>query len=212
MTPCELDGRQYLVTEFVDGGTLRDWIRAGPRPWQDVVELVIGVADGLATAHDAGILHRDIKPENILVTKTGYAKLAYFGLAKLCESPSLSSNAVTVTRTDQGGLWVADVETGRRQRLVPDFELTHYSISGDGQRVVFVAVDEQGRRRCGSHRWTDERRRNNSQRWMRRRRSSARQGRDLRRLAGLLRQRCVGRSCAGSSLAGDARADAPGLV
>jgi serine/threonine protein kinase len=98
----ELDGRQYLVTEFVDGGTLRDWIKASPRPWQDVVELVIGLADGLATAHDAGILHRDIKPENILITKTGYAKLGDFGLAKLCESPSLVSDAVTETRTRAG--------------------------------------------------------------------------------------------------------------
>jgi serine/threonine-protein kinase len=78
----ELDGRSYLVAELVDGGTLRDWITVSPRRWQDVVEMIIGVADGLATAHDAGILHRDIKPENILITKSGYAKLADFGLAK----------------------------------------------------------------------------------------------------------------------------------
>ncbi len=45
-----------------------------------------GVADGLATAHQAGILHRDIKPDNILIAKNGYAKLADFGLAKLAES------------------------------------------------------------------------------------------------------------------------------
>ena len=98
----EIDGRQYLVTELVDGGTLRDWSKASVRSWQDVVELVIGVADGLATAHDAGILHRDIKPENILITKTGYAKLADFGLAKLRESPSLVANAVTETGTRAG--------------------------------------------------------------------------------------------------------------
>jgi serine/threonine protein kinase len=98
----EFDGRQYLVTELVDGGTLRDWMKAGPRPWQDVVEMVIGLADGLATAHDAGILHRDIKPENILITKTGYAKLADFGLAKLRESSSLVGDAITETRTRTG--------------------------------------------------------------------------------------------------------------
>lgn len=46
---------------------------------------------------------------------------------------------------NQGALWVTDTETGQRQRLLPDFELTHYSISADGQRMVFVAVDEQGR-------------------------------------------------------------------
>ena len=98
----EFDGRQYLVTELVDGGTLRDWIKASPRSWQDVVELVIGLADGLATAHEAGILHRDVKPENILITKTGYAKLADFGLAKLRESPSLAADAPTEMRTRPG--------------------------------------------------------------------------------------------------------------
>ena len=79
----EIEGRQYLVTEFVDRGTLRDWVRAEARSWREIVELLTGVADGLATAHQAGILHRDIKPENILVTSSGYAKLADFGLAKL---------------------------------------------------------------------------------------------------------------------------------
>lgn len=78
----ELDGRQYLVTEFVDGGTLRDWMRAANRDWRETIELLTGVADGLAAAHRAGILHRDIKPENILITQSGYAKLADFGLAK----------------------------------------------------------------------------------------------------------------------------------
>jgi eukaryotic-like serine/threonine-protein kinase len=61
----EFEGRQYLVTEFVDGGTLSDWARAEARTWRHVVELLIGVADGLAAAHAAGILHRDIKPANI---------------------------------------------------------------------------------------------------------------------------------------------------
>ncbi len=80
----EADGRQYLVTELVEGGTLRDWAQQ-PHGWRDTVELLLGVADGLAAAHEAGILHRDIKPENILITRGGYAKLADFGLAKLQE-------------------------------------------------------------------------------------------------------------------------------
>jgi eukaryotic-like serine/threonine-protein kinase len=79
----ELEERQYLVTEWVDGGTLRSWAAAEKRSWRQIIDLLVGVADGLATAHEAGIIHRDIKPENILIAKNGYAKLADFGLAKL---------------------------------------------------------------------------------------------------------------------------------
>jgi serine/threonine protein kinase len=79
----DFEGRQYLVTEFVDGGTLKAWAKQERRTWRQTAELLTGVADGLATAHAAGILHRDIKPANILVAKNGYAKLADFGLAKI---------------------------------------------------------------------------------------------------------------------------------
>jgi serine/threonine protein kinase len=79
----ELEGRQYLVTELVDGGTLRSWAAADKLSWRQIIDVLVGVADGLATAHEAGIIHRDIKPENILIATNGYAKLADFGLAKL---------------------------------------------------------------------------------------------------------------------------------
>jgi TolB-like protein/Flp pilus assembly protein TadD len=92
-----VEGRQYLVTEFVDGGTLRDWARAEKRGWAQIVELLVGVADGLAAAHEAGILHRDIKPANILVARNGYAKLADFGLAKLAGG---SEGEITRTSTE----------------------------------------------------------------------------------------------------------------
>jgi eukaryotic-like serine/threonine-protein kinase len=80
----ELDGRQYLVTELVDGGTLDEWVARleGRRDWRRIVELLAGVGDGLAAAHEAGILHRDVKPANVLVSKSGHAKLADFGLAR----------------------------------------------------------------------------------------------------------------------------------
>ncbi len=95
----EVDGRQYLVTEFVDGGTLKDWAQASKRTWRQIIELLIGVADGLAAAHDAGIVHRDIKPVNILVAQNGYAKLADFGLAKLWEA----TGSLAATRTFSAG-------------------------------------------------------------------------------------------------------------
>ena len=95
----EVDGRQYLVTELVDGGTLKDWAQGTKRTWREIIELLTGVADGLAAAHAAGIVHRDIKPENILVAKNGYAKLADFGLAKLWEA---SDNPAMTQRFRQG--------------------------------------------------------------------------------------------------------------
>src|SRR5262245_28064965 len=61
----EFQGRQYLVTELVDGGALENWAGAEKRTWQQILEILVGVADGLAAAHAAGILHRDIKPANI---------------------------------------------------------------------------------------------------------------------------------------------------
>lgn len=100
----DMDGHPYLATEFADGGTLATWIRAASRSKREILELLSGVADGLAAAHDAGILHRDVKPQNILVTRSGYAKLADFGLAVLTADPHASEESVTTThlRTEPG--------------------------------------------------------------------------------------------------------------
>jgi Tol biopolymer transport system component len=106
----EFQGRQYIVTEYVDGGTLREWSREGKRSWRDVVELLMGVADGLAAAHEANILHRDIKPANILVMKSGYAKLADFGLAKLVEpSPGTTEGTRTFADRTRPGMVIGTI-------------------------------------------------------------------------------------------------------
>jgi eukaryotic-like serine/threonine-protein kinase len=101
----DLDGRQFLVTELVDGGTFRDWM-SGRHDWREIVELLTGVADGLAAAHEAGILHRDIKPENILITKSGYGKLADFGLAKLREVAAAEDSVTVADMRTRAGIVV----------------------------------------------------------------------------------------------------------
>jgi serine/threonine protein kinase/Tol biopolymer transport system component len=90
----EFGTRQYLVTELVETGTLSDWAARQKRNPHDIVDVLAGVADALAAAHEANILHRDIKPTNILVTQSGFAKLADFGLAKLAEGPKPDETAL----------------------------------------------------------------------------------------------------------------------
>jgi Tol biopolymer transport system component len=99
----DFEGLPYLVTELVEGGTLKSWAETDQRSWHDIVDLLAGVADALAAAHEAGILHRDIKPDNILIARNGYAKLADFGLAKLVQRADQTST-LTRARTQHGVL------------------------------------------------------------------------------------------------------------
>ncbi len=74
---------RYMVTEFVDGQTLRDYFRHGAIPIKKAAEIALSVARALEAAHNAGIVHRDIKPENLMVRRDGVLKVLDFGLAKL---------------------------------------------------------------------------------------------------------------------------------
>ncbi|MDB4561720.1 protein kinase [bacterium] len=72
----------FLIMEYVAGGTLLDRCKQGPIELEEAVDLACQLCDGLARAHDAGIIHRDIKPANILLTHDNIPKLTDFGLAK----------------------------------------------------------------------------------------------------------------------------------
>ncbi|MDE0004289.1 MAG: serine/threonine-protein kinase [Rhodospirillaceae bacterium] len=86
-------GTPMLVVEYLDGGTLRDWIRRGPVPYVDVIDLGIVLADVLDRVHASGVLHRDVKPSNIGYTSDRRPKLLDFGLALLDGSRSTRSGA-----------------------------------------------------------------------------------------------------------------------
>jgi serine/threonine protein kinase len=116
-----VDGRQYLVTEFVDGLTLREWVKQTQPSLRQVLEVITPIADALGCAHEAGIVHRDLKPENILVSRQGHAKLADFGLAKLLERvPGEGEDTQTVdaVNTRPGLSWAQFLTFPRSKFLV----------------------------------------------------------------------------------------------
>jgi eukaryotic-like serine/threonine-protein kinase len=82
----EVDGKNYIVTELIDGKTLREHLsQRESLQLNAILKIGVQVSEALSAAHQAGIIHRDIKPENIMLRKDGYAKVLDFGLAKLSE-------------------------------------------------------------------------------------------------------------------------------
>lgn len=97
----EVDGQMFIAMEFVDGGTLREKI-AG-LSLKQAIEFGIQISDGLAAAHEKGVVHRDIKPENIMVRKDGICQIMDFGLAKLRGTKS------KITRLTRAGSTIGTV-------------------------------------------------------------------------------------------------------
>ena len=88
----EVDGKNYIATELIDGKTLREHLsHKESLQLNQILKIGVQVSEGLAAAHQAGIIHRDIKPENIMLRKDGYAKVLDFGLAK--RSPILEDRS-----------------------------------------------------------------------------------------------------------------------
>ena len=98
------EGAPYLVSELLEGSTLRELLRHGAIPIRKAIDYGVQIAHGLAAAHDKGIVHRDLKPENLFVTKDGRVKILDFGLAKLTQrQPDSDGSAPTLTAgTDPG--------------------------------------------------------------------------------------------------------------
>jgi len=99
----------YLVTELLEGESLRERLRSGGLPARKAVELAVQVASGLAAAHEKGIVHRDLKPENLFITADGHVKILDFGLAKLRPTPQEAGAAPTVVDTTQPGMVLGTV-------------------------------------------------------------------------------------------------------
>lgn len=85
------DGTYYIVMEYLEGGTLEDLIEeAGPLPPREAAEIAVEISDALQLAHESGVIHRDIKPQNILLSKSGEAKVADFGIARAASATTMT--------------------------------------------------------------------------------------------------------------------------
>ena len=92
------DGLNYIAMEHVEGETLLALMRDGALPVAMVTDLAAQIADGVASAHEAGVIHRDLKPSNIMITSERRAKVLDFGLGKLIEDAPSSGSTLTALR------------------------------------------------------------------------------------------------------------------
>lgn len=102
----EYEGAPFIVSELLEGETLRERMKNGPLTPSVVIGLALQIARGLAAAHDRGIVHRDLKPENLFITTDGLIKVLDFGLAKLTQprfnDADANGQAFPVVRTNPG--------------------------------------------------------------------------------------------------------------
>ncbi len=100
----EADGVAFLVTELLEGETLRSRLERGPVAFERAVEWGAAAADALAAAHERGIVHRDLKPENLFLTRDGRLKILDFGLAKELTATPVGSENVTLSAPTAAGV------------------------------------------------------------------------------------------------------------
>jgi eukaryotic-like serine/threonine-protein kinase len=143
----EADGNQFIVFEYVEGETLKDLIdRAGPLPTRRAVQLALQIADGLAYAHENGLVHRDVKPQNVLLTQAGVAKVTDFGIARSLDV----EHGVTQTGTVLGTSNYLSPEQASGQQVTPAtdvyslgvvlYELLAGEVPFHGNNLVAVAM------------------------------------------------------------------------
>jgi serine/threonine protein kinase len=97
----QVDSRAFIVSELVDGDSMRSVIDRGPVPARKLIDYAVQIADALGAAHREGIIHRDLKPENVMVTRSGRVKVLDFGLAKQYQAHAADKSA-TVAISEPG--------------------------------------------------------------------------------------------------------------
>lgn len=110
------EGSPYLVSELLEGESLREILERGAIPQRKTIEYGVQIAHGLAAAHEKGIVHRDLKPENVFITRDGRTKILDFGLAKLAQTAGPKPDTATLTSSQT----VAGIVLGTASYMAPE--------------------------------------------------------------------------------------------
>src|SRR6266496_2179996 len=139
----EVDGKNYIATELIDGKTLREHLsRKETLQLNAILKIGVQVSEALSAAHQAGIIHRDIKPENIMLRKDGYAKVLDFGLAKMTEDVDMRYQSTRDLLIDLKNLRrELDIQGELERSVIPHRETANAPSENVAQVYVSDAVE-----------------------------------------------------------------------
>ena len=143
---CQEDGLNFIVMEYVEGITLKQYIaRNGVLGWKEAVDYAAQICAGLEHAHKKGIVHRDIKPQNIIITREGTAKITDFGIAKATNAATIEMGAsnmgsVHYFSPEQARGGFVDCKSDIYSLGVILYEMVTGKVPFDGDNLVTIAM------------------------------------------------------------------------